>query len=1051
MATAEHEDAAGDATADYEHEPTIETLLQIDGNVSLSSNESLSDDPSTHSNHQTPNHTLHTQVKPQAIPLRVTNNRPTQTPQAKYPPQNLVILKRSNKFGEALTLPKICNINPQSVYNKRDEFITFVQQMEADVIFMSESWERPGQTLDVVLEPLQDHTVVSNVHQRQGRGGRPALIVNTKKYHIQNITQSVISIPWGVEVVWVILSPKEATSTSTIQKIVCGSIYQRPQVRSHGLLLDHITDVYNILTSKYPRGLHWILAGDTNKMKLDTILSLDTRLKQIVQTPTRLNPPEILDPVLMTLSKYYTVPVCLPPLDSDNGETQSDHLTVWAEPISAINNKPARITRKVKVRRLPQSGKDQLRRWISQQTWDEVLSAESAHEQAMILQTMLMQKVDEYLPEKMVSVSSDDQPWFTPELKELDKKRKTEYRRHRKSARWRALNKSFKTKVAISKEKFYKRRVEDFKEGNPGQWYSLLKRLCSADQLKSEQPECEEIKDKSDQEQAELIADRFAAVSNEYSPVDADKISIPAGGKPPPKFTPLDVLNQLMKLKAKKATAPEDIPSALIRENAEFICVPLSHILNTCVARGEYPRVWKIEAQTPIPKEYPVLKIEMLRNISILKNFNKVAETLLSKVMVGDMKEQMDKSQYGNCKGVSVQHYLMKMLDKILSKLDNNGRGDTFAVIASMIDWKQAFPRQCPTLGVQSWIDNGVRPSLVPILTDFFRDRVMRVRWHGVMSSERALSGGGPQGSTLGLLEYLSQSNDNTDSIPQDMKYKWLDDLTVLEVINLLTIGISSYNIKDHIPSDIVMSNGFIEARKLKTQIYMNSISEWTTKKEMKLNHKKSSIMVFNFTEKYQFSTRLTLENEPLETVEKCKLLGVVITNDLKWNENTKYLIKRANARMEILRKLSSFNPPISDMVTVYILYIRSILEQSCTIWHSTLTEENKADLERVQKNACRNILKDKYKSYTDALKFLKLETLEERREKLILKFGKQCIKLEQTKELFPLKTKIHGMNTRSSEVYEVFNAHTQRYRNSTVPYIQRILNKENQRKRLPG
>ena len=138
-------------------------------------------------------------------------------------------------------------------------------------------------------------------------------------------------------------------------------------------------------------------------------------------------------------------------------------------------------------------------------------------------------------------------------------------------------------------------------------------------------------------------------------------------------------------------------------------------------------------------------------------------------------------------------------------------------------------------------------------------------------------------------------------------------------------------------------------------------------------------------------------------------------------------------------------------MVTVYILYIRSILEQSCTIWHSTLTEENKADLERVQKNACRNILKDKYKSYTDALKFLKLETLEERREKLILKFGKQCIKLEQTKELFPLKTKIHGMNTRSSEVFEVFNAHTQRYRNSTVPYIQRILNKENQRKRLPG
>ena len=139
---------------------------------------------------------------------------------------------------------------------------------------------------------------------------------------------------------------------------------------------------------------------------------------------------------------------------------------------------------------------------------------------------------------------------------------------------------------------------------------------------------------------------------------------------------------------------------------------------------------------------------------------------MLAGIMVSDMKEKMDKSQYGNCKGVSVQHYLMNMIHTILLKLDTNSKGDTFAVIAGLIDWKQAFPRQCPTLGVQSWIDNGVRPFLVPILTDFFRDRVMSVRWHGVTSTERPLSGSGPQGSTLGLLEYISQSNDNTEGIP---------------------------------------------------------------------------------------------------------------------------------------------------------------------------------------------------------------------------------------------------------------------------------------------
>ena len=95
---------------------------------------------------------------------------------------------------------------------------------------------------------------------------------------------------------------------------------------------------------------------------------------------------------------------------------------------------------------------------------------------------------------------------------------------------------------------------------------------------------------------------------------------------------------------------------------------------------------------------------------------------------------------------------------------------------------------------------------------DFYRDRVMVIWWHGVTSSERALSGFGPQGNTLGLLEYLNQSNHNTEGIPPELKYKWLDDLSVLEVVNLLTIGISSYNLRAQIPSDIPAHNGYIEA-----------------------------------------------------------------------------------------------------------------------------------------------------------------------------------------------------------------------------------------------
>ena len=122
---------------------------------------------------------------------------------------------------------------------------------------------------------------------------------------------------------------------------------------------------------------------------------------------------------------------------------------------------------------------------------------------------------------------------------------------------------------------------------------------------------------------------------------------------------------------------------------------------------------------------------------------------------------------------------------------------------------------------------------------------------------------------------------------------------------------------------------------------------------------------------------------------------------------------------------------------------IRSILEQSCTIWHSSLTQENVTDLERIQKNALRNILQDKYTDYKTALEILNLETLEARRNKLMNRYSKQCLKLDQTKHLFPLKETFHCMQTRKGNKYELNKTYTERYRKSTVPFIQRLLNEE--------
>ena len=134
---------------------------------------------------------------------------------------------KPNKFLQALELPTIANINPRSAYNKAEELKTFIKEEMVDVLFLSESWEREDLQLNEIIH-LENHKVISNVFQRKGKGGRPALIVNTEKYHVQDITNTLVIIKWGVEAVWCLLTPKNVTKQSKVQKIACAAIYSKP-------------------------------------------------------------------------------------------------------------------------------------------------------------------------------------------------------------------------------------------------------------------------------------------------------------------------------------------------------------------------------------------------------------------------------------------------------------------------------------------------------------------------------------------------------------------------------------------------------------------------------------------------------------------------------------------------------------------------------------------------------------------------------------------------------------------------------------------------------
>ena len=211
--------------------------------------------------------------------------------------------------------------------------------------------------------------------------------------------------------------------------------------------------------------------------------------------------------------------------------------------------------------------------------------------------------------------------------------------------------------------------------------------------------------------------------------------------------------------------------------------------------------------------------------------------------------------------------------------------------------------------------------------------------------------------------------------------------------------------------------------------------------KQTKLNVDKTKYMIMNFTNNYQFQTRLQLQGHLLEQVHQARLLGLVISEDLSWKANTNFLVKKAYKRMPILTNLFQFSIPKHELVNIYILYIRSVVEQSCVVWHSSLTKGEIMDIERVQKVALRIILKQEYISYGNALKSCGLKTLSERRSDLSLRFARKCTVNPKTIDMFP-PTK-QERKTRVTGKFEVTRAKTVRLAKSAIPYMQKLLNNQ--------
>ena len=161
-----------------------------------------------------------------------------------------------------------------------------------------------------------------------------------------------------------------------------------------------------------------------------------------------------------------------------------------------------------------------------------------------------------------------------------------------------------------------------------------------------------------------------------------------------------------------------------------------------------------------------------------------------------DVWKNIDNGQYGGQAGIGTEHLLVCFIDRIQYLLDNYT--DKSAGIATCLDWSAAFDRQDPTLAIIKFLKMGERPSIIPLLCSYLTGRRMRVKFNGEVSKILTLIGGGPQGTLLGGLEYMAQSNDNAEIVPTQDRFKFIDDLSILNLV-LLSGLLVEYDFFNHV------------------------------------------------------------------------------------------------------------------------------------------------------------------------------------------------------------------------------------------------------------
>lgn len=598
----------------------------------------------------------------------------------------------------------------------------------------------------------------------------------------------------------------------------------------------------------------------------------------------------------------------------------SDHLPTFS--IDPILRSPPVTTKKViTTRSFAERNKQDFTGKLSRERWAHLFSCDQANEAyTSFIQTFtnIYNTSFPYIT-KMINPKRN-KPWLSFGLKKSIKQKNKLYITFRKrpTVQNEIKYKSFKrilTKLIKKTEKEYYHSLLLKHKHNPRLTWKTLKNLINRHREDQALPQL--IHDEHRITEPPDIVDHFNKYFTEIGPNLAS--TIPSTARSPESFlqgnypqscfftpaTETEVKNGILLLK-NGSPGHDDINPQVVRNNAELIKGPLTHVINLSLAQGIIPQDLKIANITPIHKGGATHDVNNYRPISVLPTFSKILERIAYNKMLQFINSHntISRNQFGFRKGHSCEMPLILATDQIREALDQHDD-----VLGIFLDMRKAFDTVDAKILLRKMEHYGFRGICLKWIESYLTHRMQIVKHHITRSTPRLVQCGVPQGSILGPLLFLLFINDLCDLDSAFSPFVFADDTTLFLRGNNLDEMAQTANTE------------------------LERISTWLKTNKLSINLKKTHYMHFTLhTSKRNTPMNIKIDGHPIHSCEFTKFLGLTIDNRMNWSHHINSIANKISRNIGVLKKVKGLLPRKS-LIQIYNSLILPYLNYCHVIW----------------------------------------------------------------------------------------------------------------------